>query len=186
VIEEADAKQVDLLRHHTAEPSRIVLAGNLPYQLTGPLLRRTCGLAKLLGRVVFLVQLEVAQRLVAKADTEPYGALSVFVQSQFEVKKEFNVSPGAFYPRPHVDSAVVRLLPRQRALASETPLFQALVKAAFAQRRKQLTNAWSALPGISKQQLRDAASRAGIALDWRGERLTIEAFSRMAEELTAP
>lgn len=183
VVEEADAKTVDLFRHHHLEPNRVVLAGNLPYQLTGPLMRRVCDLKASMKHAVFLVQLEVAGRLTAQPATPAYGALSVFVQNYFEAKREFVVRPGAFYPQPSVDSAVVTLTPRARSIAADTPLFQKLVKAAFEQRRKTLRNAWRSLGGIDAVQLEEAARIAGVPLDWRGERLGVAEFSSMARAL---
>ena len=185
IVEEADAKSVDFFRHHDVESTPVVLAGNLPYQLTGPLMRRVCDLRSSIELAVFLVQFEVAQRLSAEPGTPAYGALSVFVQSQFEPKRAFVVRPGAFYPQPTVDSALVVLTPRAASLAADTPLFQRLVKAAFEQRRKTLRNAWRGLPGVSMERLEGAAGTARIELDWRGERLSIDEFSRMAEALEA-
>jgi 16S rRNA (adenine1518-N6/adenine1519-N6)-dimethyltransferase len=184
-VEEADAKTVDLFHRHDRK-SPLVLAGNLPYQLTGPLMRRACSLAGSIVRAVFLVQFEVAERLTAPPDTPEYGVLSVFVQSHFEPKRAFVVRPGAFYPQPSVDSALVELVPRATPLACDTPMFRALVKAAFGQRRKTLKNAWRRLPGVDSERLERAAKQAGVALDFRGERLSVQEFSRMAEALETP
>jgi 16S rRNA (adenine1518-N6/adenine1519-N6)-dimethyltransferase len=133
--------------------------------------------------VVFLVQLEVAERLRAAPGSEAYGGLSVFVQAGFEVVRERVVKRGAFHPQPNVDSAVVRLVPRELPVARETPAFRALVHAAFAQRRKKLRNAWGAVEGIPKDRVERAARAVGIDLDARGETLSAEHFGRMAEEI---
>jgi len=180
---EADAKTVDYAGHFRELPAPRVLAGNLPYQLTGPLLRRAIELAPSLDRAVFLVQAEVAERLTAHAGTAEYGALSVFAQAAFSVRRAFLVRKGAFYPQPNVDSAVVTLTPLRPRLAEETEGFVRLVHDAFSQRRKQLRNAWSnILP--EPRTLADAALRAGIDLARRGEELTVAEFARMAEELS--
>lgn len=179
---EADAKAVDYPALLAGPPPH-VLAGNLPYQITGPLLELTVGLARRLSRVVLLVQLEVADRLAAAAGSDHYGALSVFVQAQYAVERAFIVRRGAFYPQPGVDSAVVVLVPHAVPVTAETPGFRDVVHAAFAQRRKKLRNAWRALPSLDPDALERAAARAGIDLDARGETLTAADFARMAREV---
>jgi len=182
VIEEADAKSLDWFQHF--EPDEPVqIAGNLPYQITGPLLERLCALAPRVEHVVVLVQLEVAARLVAKPDADDYGALSVFVQAQFVATREIVVRRGAFYPQPNVDSAVVSLVPHRPPLAEETREFRELVQRGFQQRRKQLKNAWRGALGKSDAQISQAAQAAGIDLSLRGESLGVAEFSRMAQEL---
>lgn len=166
-----------------AEPqSKRVLAGNLPYQITGRLLERAVAHADDLDRVVFMVQLEVAERLTAVPGTKAYGALTVFVRAAYDVKKLFDVSPGSFHPPPEVTSAVVLLAPRRPRAAEETELFRALVKAAFGARRKTLRNAWSRV--ADGERVHEAAAAAGISLDARGETLDVEAFARMASRLS--
>jgi 16S rRNA (adenine1518-N6/adenine1519-N6)-dimethyltransferase len=178
---EADAKGVDFVDALRSRPQPHVLAGNLPYQITGPLLEKAVLGAHHLERAVFLVQLEVADRLAARPSTEQYGALSVFAQRAFEVERAFVVRRGAFYPQPNVDSAVVVLRPR--GAAAETDEFRAVVRRAFEQRRKTLKNAWSDLFAQRGVDLQRAAERAGIDLSARGETLSVAAFSRMAQEL---
>lgn len=178
---EADAKNTDFAGLLASGPHPHVLAGNLPYQITGPLLERAVRLASRLDRAVLLVQLEVAERLHASPGSKRYGALSVFVQAQFIVERALTIGRGAFYPEPGVDSAVVVLTPRTDRVPEST-MFRAAVRAAFTQRRKKLRNAWRGLPG-TEQALRDAAARAGIDLDRRGETLDVAAFARMADEL---
>jgi 16S rRNA (adenine1518-N6/adenine1519-N6)-dimethyltransferase len=181
---EADAKQVDYpaLLGEGGAPLP-VLAGNLPYQITGPLLELTVGLAPLLGRAVYMVQLEVADRLAALPGGEAYGALTVFTKAAFTVERALVVRRGAFYPQPNVDSAVVVLTPRRPAVTEETPIFRAVVKGAFSQRRKMLRNAWRNLSGLGAEEVARAAERAGIDLDLRGETLDVADFARMAREV---
>ncbi|MGC4092204.1 MAG: 16S rRNA (adenine(1518)-N(6)/adenine(1519)-N(6))-dimethyltransferase RsmA [Polyangiaceae bacterium] len=181
---EADAKQVDLQALFADRARPHSLCGNLPYQITGPLLEMTVRAASRLDRAVFLVQLEVAQRLVAAADGEDYGALSVFTQAAFDVQRALVVRRGAFYPQPGVDSAVVVLTPRGDAVA-ETRAFRELVHAAFGQRRKKLRNAWSNVGGLSAPQLAELCERAQVDLDRRGETLSVAEFARVASLLEA-
>jgi 16S rRNA (adenine1518-N6/adenine1519-N6)-dimethyltransferase len=182
---ETDAKKApyDALLEGTPRPR--VLSGNLPYQLTGPLLELTVGLSATVDRAVFMVQLEVANRLAAKPSEPDYGALTVFVRAAFAVERSMIVRRGAFYPQPNVDSAVVTLTPLRPPVTEETSAFRSVVKAAFAQRRKTLRNAWRALPGMTPAALARAAEAADIDLDARGETLDVTAFARMAREVGA-
>jgi len=158
-----------------------VLAGNLPYQITGRLIELATVHADDLDRVVFMVQLEVAERLAASPGTKTYGALTVFVGAAFEVRKLFDVPSSSFHPPPDVTSAVIELRPRRPRIAAETDMFRAVVKGAFAMRRKTLRNCWAKL--AEPPRVAEAAAKAGISLDARGETLDVEAFSRMAAEL---
>lgn len=194
-ILEADAKALDFAEVLAArassqlasgEGSEVppwVITGNLPYQITGPLLEKTVHLGRRIRRAVYLVQKEVADRLAAGPGTKEYGALSVFVQAQFVVERAFVIKPGAFIPRPRVDSAVVVLRPHKVAVSEETPAFKKAVKSAFGARRKTLRNAWrSLLPSAELEQL---AARCGISLDQRGETLSVAQFAQFASGLSA-
>jgi 16S rRNA (adenine1518-N6/adenine1519-N6)-dimethyltransferase len=177
---EDDAAQVDLAALlSSGAPGGRVLAGNLPYQITGKLIERATELARKVDRVVIMVQREVADRLIAPADGDSYGQLSVFAQAAFEVKREMLVSGGCFHPRPEVESAVVSMVPRAVPRAAETPAFRAVVHAAFGARRKTLKNALAAL--ISPPAIRAAIDATGIDLGRRGETLSVEEFAQLAE-----
>lgn len=180
-ILEEDAKRVDFVTALAGRPTPHVVAGNLPYQITGPLLEKAVHSAPSIARAVFLVQLEVADRLAAAAGSDNYGALSVFAQRAFKVERAFVIRRGAFYPQPNVDSAVVTLEPR--GAPAESDEFRAIVKRAFEQRRKKLKNAWAGLFGERGIDLEAAAQRAHIDLSLRGETLAVADFVRMAEEL---
>jgi 16S rRNA (adenine1518-N6/adenine1519-N6)-dimethyltransferase len=183
---EADAQSVDLaelLGDFEAESPR-VLCGNLPYALTGPLLRRAVELVGRVERVVFMVQLEVADRLAATPGNKSWGALTVFVHAAYDVRRLLRAPPGAFYPAPEVTSALVELVPASPPRAKESDAFRALVRSAFQARRKTLRNAWAGL-AQDPAALERAADRAGIALGARGETLDVPAFARMADALTA-
>jgi 16S rRNA (adenine1518-N6/adenine1519-N6)-dimethyltransferase len=177
---EGDALALDWMELLGAGPKPHIIAGNLPYLLTGPLLERATTLADEIDGVVFMVQAEVAERLVARPSTKEYGALTVFVQAAFDVRRVLTVRAGAFYPRPDVDSAVVALDPVKPRRAQETEAFREAVRAAFGMRRKTLRNAWKSLYGWSKDELETQAREAGISLDARGETLGVDAFARIA------
>lgn len=182
-VEEADAKTVPYATLLAAGPAPRVIAGNLPYQITGPLLEKLVEVAGSLVRAVILVQLEVADRLSAAPDSDHYGALTVFIQARYSVKRAFIIRRGAFYPAPAVDSAVVVLDPLEVPISEETTMFRALVHGGFGQRRKKLRNAWRQLPGVDEARLSACAEKAGIDLDARGETLSVHDYARMTREL---
>lgn len=182
-ILEGDAQSAEprALLGEADDASPRVLCGNLPYHITGRLLERAVAHADDVDRVVFMVQLEVAERLGAEPGTKAYGGLTVFVRAAFRVRKLFNVSPGSFHPPPDVTSAVIVLEPERPRRAEETASFRALVKNAFGARRKTLRNAWSAIAPADR--IAAAAETAGISLDARGETLDVDAYARMARAL---
>lgn len=188
-ILEEDAKSADFLAMLDAQPSDTgvpaarAIVGNVPYNLTGPLLRKAMEAAQSLQSAMFLVQREVADRLAARPGDDAYGALSVFTQAAFEVRPAFTVSRGVFYPAPRVDSRVVVLSPHVPPRAEETRLFRALVRGAFTQRRKKLRNAWRSLLAPTAGRGEAAVACAGISLDQRGETLSVEDFKRVADAL---
>lgn len=183
---EGDALAQDWAELLQDGPRPHIIAGNLPYLLTGPLLERATTLADRVDRVVFMVQAEVADRLVAQPSTKEYGALTVFVQAAFNVRRVITVRAGAFYPRPDVDSAVVALDSAKPRRAEETDTFREAVRAAFGMRRKTLRNAWKSLYGWSKDELEARARHARISLDARGETLSVDDFARFARAALEP
>lgn len=182
---EADAKAIVPTELLADAPRPHSLCGNLPYQITGPLIELAVRSVASLDRAVFLVQLEVATRLAAAPGSEAYGALSVFTQAAYEVERALIIRRGAFYPQPGVDSAVVVLTPR-RDVVAETVAFRGLVHGAFQQRRKKLRNAWASLAQGEQARFAELARTANIDLDRRGETLSVEEFARMAELLERP
>jgi 16S rRNA (adenine1518-N6/adenine1519-N6)-dimethyltransferase len=154
-IVEGDALDLDW---HGLLPSSFLLAGNIPYNITSPLLDKAL-VPPLPRRIVFLVQKEVADRVTASPGTSEYGALSVGIQSVARAERLFTVVAGAFQPRPKVDSAVLRLTPLAHPLVSdaERESFRAAVVGLFSYRRKQLLRGVRELTGWE-------ASRASVLL----------------------
>lgn len=177
---EASATHTNLEELLDSVPAPRALCGNLPYQITGQLIELAVGLAPRIARAVFMVQDEVAARLVASPGTKDYGALTVFTQARFDVTKVVRVSPGSFHPPPRVTSAVVALTPTAVPRGIEDDTFRRVVKLAFAMRRKTLRNAWGAL---GEATVLAASERAGIDLGLRGETLSVEDFERFAEAI---
>jgi len=177
-IVEGDAASI-VPRAHLPPP--VTLTGNLPYAITGAILRRVTEERESLARVVVMVQREVRDRLLATPETKDYGALSVFVQASYDVSTVCLVKRGSFHPPPRVDSAVVSLVPSATARAELTPAFEAVVRAAFQQRRKTLRNALKPLGDPA----REALAACGIDPKRRGETLPVERFAELARAYAA-
>lgn len=173
VVHEADALEFDF--SSLAEPLRVV--GNLPYNVSTPILFRMAASAERLRDCVFLLQKEVVERMVASPATPEYGRLSVMLQYRFAMSLRLNVPPGAFTPPPKVDSAVVRMEPLgdARPRARDEALFARVVAASFEQRRKTLRNALRAAVPDS------AFESAAIDPQRRGETLSVLEFVRLSD-----
>lgn len=158
------------------EAGRICLVGNLPYNLSSPILFHALEHAAVIREMVFMLQKEVVDRMGAAPGSKVYGRLSVMLQAWCQVSPLFNVPPGAFRPPPKVDSAVVRLVPRDPAdvAISDKTRFANIVRAAFGQRRKTLRNALQALLSA------DAIAAAGIDPQARAEQLSVAQFIQLA------
>jgi 16S rRNA (adenine1518-N6/adenine1519-N6)-dimethyltransferase len=124
-------------------PKGVRIVGNLPYNISTPLLFHLARYADRVRDMHFMLQLEVVERMVAKPSTPEYGRLSVMLQTRFMMQKLFRVGPGAFKPPPKVDSAVVRLVPLAAPLGCDEKVFEQVVREAFSARRKTLRNALS-------------------------------------------
>lgn len=179
---EGDATAFDITRAvETRGVHGVRVVGNLPYAITGAILRNLVQHARSIDSAVLMVQKEVRDRLVASAGTRDYGGLTVFMTAAFEVRSAFIVAPGSFHPAPKVKSAVLELTRRAVPLAEETTAFRAVVKAAFETRRKTLRNALSRLDGMDKAQASAVLEAAGIDGDWRGERCSVSEFRTLSE-----
>ena len=132
--------EADVLKTDFGQWGRVAVAGNLPYYITSPILERTLALGERLIQAVFLVQNEVADRLVAKPGTRAYGFLSVQTQLLSAPELLFTVPADAFRPRPKVDSAVVRLIPRSDAAVPDRAAFLKFASRCFQHKRKTLRN----------------------------------------------
>jgi 16S rRNA (adenine1518-N6/adenine1519-N6)-dimethyltransferase len=155
---------------------RLRIVGNLPYNISSPLLFHLARYDDRIVDVHVMLQREVVARMTAEPATADYGRLTVMLQAKFAVRRLFIVPPGAFSPAPNVDSAVARLTPLGGAkpVIGDEPLFARIVAAAFGQRRKTLRNALAAICG------EDVLVAAGIDPRARGETLGIADFVRLA------
>ena len=163
------------------------MVANLPYYISTPLLFRLLQYRYLFSSMVLMVQKEVGERLLAHPGTKQYGALSIALQLYAEVEWVATVPKEAFYPKPQVDSAILRLLvrPTPRVEIEDEALFRILVRAAFSQRRKMLGNALPSqvASGLSREVWDRAFADADISPRRRGESLCIEEFARLAHHL---
>lgn len=175
----ANVLDVDFAR--LADGGTLRLVGNLPYNLSSPILFHALHYADAISDMHFMLQKEVVDRMGAAPGSKVYGRLSVMLQAYCQVTPLFTVHPGAFRPPPKVDSAVVRLVPRPTAeIGIANPRrFADIVRAAFGQRRKTLRNA---LKGVCDEAIIIAC---GIDPGSRAEQLPVADFIRLANASVA-
>ena len=174
-IVQGDALEVDLC-HLALAGQKLRLVGNLPYNVSTPLLFRFLEQADCIEDMHFMLQKEVVQRMAAKPGGKEYGRLTVMLAARCKVEPLFNIGPGAFKPPPKVDSAFVRLTPyRQPPFPlHDRARYAEVVTRAFSHRRKTLKNA---LAGLVDET---AISAAGIDSKARPETLSAEDFARLS------
>lgn len=180
-IVQADVLRLDLDALFPPGLTRKVVS-NLPYRIASPLIVRLLQEVRALERAVLTVQREVAERVVASPGTRDYGLLTLLVRYRARAEIVERIPPRAFLPPPRVHSAVLLLRPRQPPEVADEALLFRLIRAAFAQRRKQLRNALQAA-GLPIEELERAARQAGIDLGRRGETLPLEAFVALTDAL---
>jgi len=192
---EGDVLKVDLptiLREEGKE--RLIIVGNIPYNITAPLLFRLIAHFDIVSKAVLTVQKEVAQRLSSKPGSRDYGLLSVLLGTRAQVESRIDVDRSRFRPAPRVDSAVIEIdIARAPLVSIQDPRgFERLVRAAFSQRRKMLRNGLKVLSVTAGEEtsseaalewLHTGAERAGIDLTRRAETLSIEEFATLSNSL---
>lgn len=176
---EADALTLDWKK--VAGNERLRVVGNLPYNISSPLLFHLMEAADVVIDQHFMLQREVVDRMTAEPGTKTYGRLSVMLQWRYKMHKLFDVPPGAFTPAPKVVSSVVRMIPKkpEDVPAVDFALFSSVVANAFAQRRKTLRNALSVLMS------EDDIKAAGVNPQERAEKLPLEAFVALTKKAEA-
>lgn len=162
-----------------------IFVGNIPYNITSPLIFHIRRYRHLFRYGLLTIQKEVADRLVAKPGTKDYGILSIAVQAVGEVKKCFNISAESFYPKPKVESSVIRISFEGKPPHDipDLDFFTSIVRAAFSTRRKKLKNALSqsSLLEIQSGLIKDALDELEIPENTRAEELDISTFVRLAK-----
>lgn len=173
-----DILKIDI--SETVGAPRYKVVANLPYYITTPIIMGLLEARMPIDVLVTMVQKEVAQRMVAVPGTKDYGALSVAVQYYTEAEIMFIVKPDSFIPPPSVDSAVIRCTVREKPpVQVDEKIFFRVVKAAFAQRRKTLSNTLKT-SGVPAETLKVILAAAGIDGNRRGETLSIDEFAALS------
>ena len=178
-IVQGDILKVNIPEIMGSEPFKV--AANLPYYITTPIIMTLLERRLPISRLVTMVQKEVADRMVAEPGTKAYGALSVAVQYYTQPHVELDVPPRSFIPAPEVDSVVIVCDVREKppVTVADEKLFFRVVRAAFGQRRKTLSNALKGA-GFDKELIRTALPAAGIDGTRRGETLSLMEFAAIA------
>ncbi len=183
ILIHGDILQLDLeklVSSHLPEGQKLRVAGNLPYNIATAVITELLHAGLQIEDMFFMVQLEVAQRILAKPGSRDYGFLSVHCQHHAEVQMGFKVSPACFVPRPKVSSATLSLHPRSSLLLRDLEsIFEELAKAAFSYRRKTLANSLARHPqfGSISSALLD---HAGIDGARRAEDLSVQEYEHLA------
>lgn len=179
---EADLREMLLARHQ----GKWKVAANLPYNISSQVLLKFIDNRALFSRLVLMLQREVGERLIAPCGCKEYGILTLFCRLHFDVRREFIVRPGSFFPVPKVDSVVLGFqpLPAPRVDVGEEGFFRSLVRAAFSHRRKTL---WNCLKGQNYapdgEGLMEVLAGCGIDPGRRGETLSLEEFAGLSRAL---
>ena len=179
-VVEADVLEVDFAALSVAgDAGKLRVVGNLPYNISSPLLFHFAAYAERITDMHFMLQNEVVERMVAEPSTPAYGRLSVMLQYRFVMEKLLDVPPESFRPSPKVDSAIVRMIPRPASeiLVDNKKLFAAVVRTAFGQRRKTLRNT---LRGYLDEM---DFEKLGINPQLRAENLAVADFIKVANYL---
>ena len=177
-VHEGDALQFDFASIPVAA-GKLRIVGNLPYNISSPLLFHLAQIAPQVGDQHFMLQKEVVERMVAEPGSKAYGRLSVMLQWRYHMELLFVVPPDAFDPPPRVDSAIVRMIPLAQPLACDQERLEQVVTKAFSQRRKVIRNCLSGM--FSEQELQDA----GVDPQWRPEAVPLENYVALANRLAA-
>jgi 16S rRNA (adenine1518-N6/adenine1519-N6)-dimethyltransferase len=184
----ADILRFDIGALAAERPLRV--AGNLPYNVSSPILFRLLSAHRARGGILdatLMLQREVAERIQARPDTRDYGVLAILVQLHAEVRSLLALPPGAFRPAPRVHSAVVRLTFRPPAVSlTDEPLFEAMVRSIFTQRRKMLGNALGSFAGARGLGATRALAEAGLDPKRRPETLQLTELARLAQVFGRP
>ncbi|HJV75909.1 MAG TPA: 16S rRNA (adenine(1518)-N(6)/adenine(1519)-N(6))-dimethyltransferase RsmA [Noviherbaspirillum sp.] len=177
VVHEGDALQFDFASLPVASGHKLRVVGNLPYNISSPLLFHLAQIAPQVQDQHFMLQKEVVERMVAEPGSKTYGRLSVMLQWRYHMDLLFVVPPTAFDPPPKVDSAIVRMIPVAQPLQCDAAKLEKVVAQAFSQRRKVIRNCLAGM--FTENDLIDA----GIDPQARAETVPLEQFVSLANRL---
>ncbi len=173
-VHSGDALKFDFGTIPVQEGQKLRVVGNLPYNISSPLLFHLAEFAHLVEDQHFMLQKEVVERMVAEPGTKAYSRLSVMLQWRYDMAMMFIVPPTAFDPPPQVDSAIVRMVPTRRQLPCDGKRLEAVVAKAFSQRRKVIRNCVAGM--FTEAQLVEAGIDPGL----RPEAVTLEQYVALA------
>ena len=164
----------------------VKIVANLPYYITTPIIMKILEEKYNISKIVVMVQKEVAQRLSASAGSKEYGAITLAVQYRADTNIAMIVPNTVFMPRPKVDSAVIefKILKKPRITVSDEKMLFRVIKSSFGQRRKTILNGLSNNLKLPKELINESLVAAGIDPGIRGEKLTLEEFGRIADEIS--
>ena len=166
------------------EPKNIVVVSNLPYYITTPIIFKLLEYSKNIEKMVFMVQKEVSERLTAKPGSKEYGSLSVLIELNGTMKKEFNVSRNCFYPVPNVDSEIVSMeINKNDSALKNDPIFVKFIQNIFEMKRKTLANNICKKTNFSRDDLNKILQELGLSESVRAESLSLNQISKIYEAL---
>ncbi len=166
------------------EPKNIVVVSNLPYYITTPIIFKLLEYSKNIEKMVFMVQKEVSERLTAKPGSKEYGSLSVLIELNGTMKKEFNVSRNCFYPVPNVDSEIVSMeINKNDSALKNDPIFGKFIQNIFEMKRKTLANNICKKTNFSRDDLNKILQELGLSESVRAESLSLNQISKIYEAL---
>ena len=179
IVHSGDALQFDFATIPVPQGQKLRVVGNLPYNISSPLLFHLTEIAPLVQDQHFMLQKEVVERMVAPPGSKTYGRLSVMLQWRYRMELMFIVPPTAFDPPPRVESAIVRMIPIAQPLACNQQALEQVVLKAFSQRRKVIRNC------VAGMFTEDDLRAAGIDPQLRPEAVGLEQFVALANRLPA-
>ncbi len=164
------------------EGRKMKVVSNLPYSISTPVLIKLLRGRDMFSALILMLQYEVGERITAKPGGKKYGSISVLLQTYMDVSMEFRVPPSAFWPKPKIDSAVLKFLPLRApdVRVSDEEIHEKVLRAAFSSRRKMLGNSLRSI--LPKEAVEGLLSSCGIDRSRRAETLTIKEFGILADE----
>jgi len=175
-----DALKINFREFFTGNKMKVI--SNLPYSISSPILIKLLEQRDIFSLLIIMIQREVGERITAKPGGRDYGSISVLLQTFFDISIELLVHPEAFWPKPKVDSVVLKLVPltNPKINIRDEKLFKKIIRAAFSSRRKILANSLRSL--FPKNEVEEILKTAEIDRKRRAETLSIEEFGRLTEE----
>lgn len=177
-----DALKLDYSKIYKGHKLKVI--ANLPYNVSTPLMVKLLEAREYISSMVLMLQLEVGERIAAGPGGKTYGSISVLLQTFMDIASEFRVSPESFWPKPKVDSVVLKLSPliTPRTKVLDEKLYEKVIRAAFSSRRKIIGNSLQSI--LSKEAASEALELAGIDKKRRAETVSIEEFGLLTEKVS--